>query len=235
MSRQSDGVPIWHDQTEITADGTGMNALAGYTGTGTELNLIAGYTGTTANLNALNNLTATTAELNYITGHILDTSMVEGSGITGLVGGHCEHRVTKVGGLFTTEIFIDLTGLNSGDTSGDVIGKDAAAANCHIGRIVAAVNGTILAGTMVCHELPVTGDIDIDLWYADESSLAQDTAISAATGEVKIVNSGDWAAGDIKNLTAWPAANKYLYLVTGADVADADYTAGRFLITLYGV
>lgn len=146
----------------------------------------------------------------------------------------CEHRVTKVGGLFKTEILIDLTGLNSGGTAGDIIGKDGGTANCHIGQILAAVNGTIIAGRITCHETPAGGDPDVDFWGSiTEATLAQDTAIAAATGESQLINHGDWTAGESAVLTALPAANGYLYMACG-DATDADYTAGIFVVELWG-
>jgi hypothetical protein len=45
----------------------------------------------------------------------------------------------------------------------------------------------------------------------------------------------DWTIDMSRSITAVPAANEYLYLVQGDAVGtDADYTAGKFLIELYG-
>jgi len=162
--------------------------------------------------------------------------MTPGTGISTGTGTVCEHRVTKVGGLYKTEILLDVTGLNDGDTAGDVIGKDGDTANCHIGQITAAVNGTIIAGRVHCLEVPAGGDVDIDIWGSvDEATLAQDTAISAATGEEQLIDHGDWAANEIDELSALPDADGYLYLATGAQGTDQDYTAGIFLIELWGI
>jgi hypothetical protein len=70
--------------------------------------------------------------------------------------------VEKTGTIIKTSILIDLTGLNSGANADDIIG-DAAAVDCHIGRSVAAVNGTLIGGTITCIETPAGGDNDIDL------------------------------------------------------------------------
>lgn len=176
-------------------------------------------------------VTADAAEINQLDGTIL-SDMTEGSGITGAVGGTCEHSVEKIGGLFKTTILIDLTGLNSGGTDGDIIGKNGGTANCHIGQITAARNGTIFAGEMQCLEAPAGGSNDIDLYSATESTGAEDAAISGLA-ETQLVNAGGaWTAALIKVLAAFPAANEYLYL-TG-NTGDATYTAGILKITLWG-
>ena len=179
-------------------------------------------------------ITATAAEINQIDGSIL-SDMTPGTGISTGTGTICEHSVVKVGGIYHTAILLDVTGLNGSGTAGDVIGKDGATANCHIGQITAAVNGTVTAGRMTCLEAPAGGNADIDVYgNVTEATLAQDTAISAATGEAILINHGAWAAGVMDELSALPAADGYLYLVCGA-ATDADFTAGKFLIELWGV
>jgi len=158
--------------------------------------------------------------------------MTEGTGISGATGEICEHSVTKVGGLIKTEILVDLTGLNSGGTAGDIIGKDGETANCHIGQITAAKNGTIIAGRVTCFETPAGGDPDVDIFSAVEATGAQDAAISTLD-ETKLIDHGDWTAEDVDHLSALPAADEYLYLVCG-DATDADYTAGILLIEMWG-
>ena len=177
-------------------------------------------------------VTATSAELNQLDGNIL-SDMTPGTGISSGTGTICEHSVVKVGGIFKTEILIDLTGLNGCGAAGDIIGKDGGTANCHIGQITAAVNGTIIAGWSECHEAPAGGNADINVFSATESTGVQDTAISGLT-QTDLVNCGAHTAGSSDVFTAWPAANQYLYLTTGANT-DADFSAGRLLITFWGV
>jgi len=179
------------------------------------------------------NITATAAEINQLDGTIL-SDMTPGTGISTGTGTICEHSVVKVGGLTKTEILIDLTGLNSGGTANDIIGKDGGTANCHIGQITEAINGTIVAGRVTCFETPTGGDPDVDFYgSADEATGAQDAALSTITGEEKLINHGDWTAGEIAVLTALPDADGYLYMACG-DATDADYTAGIFLVELWG-
>ena len=85
---------------------------------------------------------------------------------------------------------------------------------------------------MRCIETPAGGDTDIDLYVADEGTGVEDGAISSLT-ETQIINGGTQAAGDVDLFSANPAANQYLYLV-GQGGGDATYTAGQFLIELYG-
>ena len=177
--------------------------------------------------------TLTGAELNQLDGNLL-TDMTPGTGISTGTNTICEHSVIKVGGIFKTTILLDMTGLNDGDAADDVIGKDGDTANCHIGEIIAAVNGTIIMGQMTCLELPATGDVDIDLWgTVAEATLAQDVDIATGTGEVICLNAGDWTLNLRQDLTGMPGPG-HLYLVSGSIGTDANYSAGRFLIELWG-
>lgn len=155
-----------------------------------------------------------------------------GTGITAGTGTVHAVSVTRNGSLIETRIFMDLTGLNSGGTAADIIGV-AAAANCHIGQITEAVNGTIVGGYMRCLEVPTGGDPDINLYAADEATGVEDTAITALTNDTILVNSGDLTLASMEVLDAFPAANQYLYLVTG-DATDDTYTAGKIEIVLFG-
>jgi len=161
--------------------------------------------------------------------------IIAGDGILDGTGTLYKASVTTRGNIIYTDILIDLTGLQSSD-AGDIIGK-AGVAECHIGQITAAINGTILGGTMTCLEVPNGGETDIDLYYADAETGAENNAISTATNEVQITNNGDHTIGRVTpflNLII-PPANKYLYLVAGpAGLIEGEYSAGRFLIQMWG-
>jgi len=89
-----------------------------------------------------------------------------GLGITSGTGTVYRSGVVKVGGIITTQILIDLTGLTSADSDLDVIGVEDTTAACHIGRITAARNGTILGGTLKCLEAPASlTDIHLLGWF----------------------------------------------------------------------
>ena len=161
-------------------------------------------------------------------------AMTPGTGISAVAAAIYKSSVVTVGSIIYTEIMIDLTGLNSGQAVADIIGK-AATANCHIGQITAAKNGTIFGGKMTCLEVPAGGDPDVDLWYADEATGVEDTLITDLSNQVQLTNAGDHTIGLVTQFTdtVLPAANKYLYLAGGA-ATKATYTSGKFLIQLVG-
>ena len=154
-----------------------------------------------------------------------------GTGITTGSGTIYRSSVQRVGGIITTRILIDLTGLRS--TGGaDIIGVNGTALVCHIGQITAARNGTILTGSMECFEAPTGGDPDINVHSATEGTGVEDGAIGDLT-ETLLVNAGDATLGSKVYFTAVPAADQFLYLTTGA-ATDADYSAGKLFIELMG-
>ena len=154
-----------------------------------------------------------------------------GTGITTGSGTIYRSSVMQSGGIITTQILIDLTGLKS-TGSGDIIGVNGTSLVCHIGQITAARNGTILTGSMECFEAPAGGDPDINVHSATEGTGVEDGAIGDLT-ETLLVNAGDATLGSKVYFTAVPAADEFLYLTTG-DATDADYTAGKLLIELKG-
>ena len=152
-----------------------------------------------------------------------------GAGIEGTAAVY-ETSVKTENGIVTTSIMIDLTGLQSGGTAGDIIGKNGSGV-AYIARITAADNGTVFGVKMTCFEAPAGGDTDIDLYSATEGTGVEDVAITTLT-ETQIINSGTLALGT----TAFGTdivADQYLYLV-GQGTANAAYTAGRLLIEIYG-
>jgi len=154
-----------------------------------------------------------------------------GTGITTGSGTIYRSSVQRVGGIITTRILIDLTGLRS--TGGaDIIGVNGTALVCHIGQITAARNGTILTGSMECFEAPAGGDPDINVHSATEGTGVEDGAIGDLT-ETLLVNAGDATLGSKVYFTGVPAADQFLYLTTGA-ATDADYSAGKLFIELMG-
>ena len=167
-----------------------------------------------------------------VTGSIglgMGTPAATGAGIEGTAAVY-ETSVSRNNGIVITSIMIDLTGLQSGGTAGDIIGKNGAGV-AYIGRIVASDNGTVFGVRMTCYETPAGGDDDIDLYSATEGTGVEDSAITALT-ETQIINSGALSAGSVVYGTDI-AANQYLYLV-GQGTANAAYTAGRLLIEIFG-
>ena len=158
-----------------------------------------------------------------------------GAGITAGTGTIYQNSVTKAGGIITTRILIDLTGLHSEATDLDIIGVDGSASAAHLGQITAAKNGTILGGIMRCLEAPTGGDPNVALYYATEATGVEDALISSLTETIVFDPAADWTVDMSRSITGMPAADSYLYLVQGdATGTDADYTAGKFLIEFYG-
>jgi hypothetical protein len=161
-------------------------------------------------------------------------TMTCGSGISSGAGTLYNAVVTREGALIKTTIFIDLTGLNS-SAAADIIGKQTTA-NCHLGQITAAVNGTLFKGSYYCLEVPATGEPDIDVYYADEATGTEDAAVTGLTGDtaMKEAAADFTAVGQGFDFITVPPADKYIYLVGSGGGTDATYTAGQFVIELWG-
>lgn len=155
-----------------------------------------------------------------------------GAGITGGTGTIYESVVGLQGTVYTTTIYLDLTGLGSSTTDLDIIGVGASAA--HLGRITTAQCGAIFAGVVTCLEAPATGVTDIDFYSAAEGTGVFDGGIAALTETALVTSGGAWTNGASKGFTASPAASDYLYVVNGAAGTVGTYTAGIFRIQLFG-
>ena len=161
------------------------------------------------------------------------SAMTPGVGITGGTGTVYRSWTRYVGpNTIRTFILMDLTGLNSGGTAGDIIGTNGAGV-AHLGQVTTAINGLVYFGQMTCIETPAGGDTDFDIFAATVATGVEDTAISGLTGQTQLLNAGVQAKGTRTTFTAWPAANAYLYLV-GQGTSNAIYTAGQVLIELEG-
>jgi hypothetical protein len=152
-----------------------------------------------------------------------------GTGISTGVGTICKAHAAINEGVYLVRVLVDLTGLNSGGTANDIIGVNSAS-NCYIARLPAM---TVLGGRMTCLEAPAGGDTDIDLYSALEGTGVEDAAVTGLT-ETLLINAGTQSLGTVTHFAADPAANHYLYLA-GQGTANATYTAGRFLIEIFGV
>jgi len=209
-----------------TATGTALTLSAATASTDTMYAIYLGRALQTS-VPATNSITAAMISSNAV------TTMSAGAGITGGSGTVYKSEVINLGDIIRTTIIIDLTGLNS-SAAGDIIGKQATA-SCHLGQITAAINGTILFGEINCLETPAGGEPDIDVYTATVSTGTEDVAISGLT-ETAVLNTGaDWTlTKDPMAFTTVPPADGYLYLVGSGGGTDATYTAGKFLISLWG-
>jgi len=178
---------------------------------------------------------ATTGTITVTSGNKMVNEAIASAGIEGTAAVYItqverlKSDVTTNVNLVKTTIMIDLTGLRS-TAAGDIIGKDGSGI-AYIARVTTADQGVVFGVTMQCLETPAGGDPDINLHSATEGTGVEDTPISNLT-ETLIINSGDLTAG---SLVAGGdiAADQYLYLTAGA-TTDADYTAGRILLTIFG-
>lgn len=196
--------------------------------------------------NGLNDavLDGNTAALNAAVGNLMQglpgstilgvTATANGAGALG-TGGFVKTHVTREGGLIITRLFVDLTGLSSSTTDLDIIGQGTDPS--FLTQITAAVNGTVVGGTMTCLEVPAGGVTDIDLYVATAATGKFDDAISGLAGQAAVVTSGGaWTLARVLGTSPDAVvANGYLYLTGGAAGTAAAYTAGRILITLFGV
>lgn len=140
--------------------------------------------------------------------------------------------ITRAGDLITTTIVIDLTDLVGSTTDLDIIGKSAVAS--HIGRVTTALNGVIKAGKVTCLEVPTGGADDLDFYSATVATGAENVDVTTLTETVLITSGAAWASGTTKGMTTVPPPNDYIYIVNGEASVPGTFTAGKFVIELYG-
>ena len=181
---------------------------------------------------AISDVTATAAEIIAVADLSAMAVMADGSGFPGASTVY-KSAVVPQGDLILTKIYIDMADTKSTATTLDIIGVHVSNP-AHVGQITAAINGTIVGGEMICLEVPTTGDDDVDLYSATVGTGYYDQIVTDLT-ETKLVEAtGAWTLMERKPLIAYPAANAYLYLVTG-DATAGTYATGKFLIELWGI
>ena len=227
MSRLSGDVIIVRDAaTKLVSDDTAIQSLT--TGiAGSAAGLIDLADGLVADATAMAAL-----RLGY-SGPI---GITKGAGMAG-VDNYETFQRKETTGIIKTEILIEIDGTDSsGDEALDILG-DGTGASAHIGGWDSAW-GTVFAGTMECLQAPTTGEPDIDLGYATESTLAASALMSTGTNViVGLASAGDWTVSRRLAITLFPdTTSPYLYLAQGiTSGTDAgEYAAGIFMITFYG-
>lgn len=209
---------------------TGISGVYENVGTSTSCNFDS-LTATAAEINLVcDGNTATAAEIIAAADVSAQAAKVVPSSVITASAASVQTSVVRKGDIIKTEIALNLTGLKSTATGGDIIGDTGVS---YIAQITAAVNGTIIKGLITCGEVPATGDDDIDLYSATEATGAYDGAIGDLTETALMTAGGALAVGTDKPLTALPAADEYLYLTTG-DTTAGTYSAGKILIELWG-
>ena len=175
----------------------------------------------------------------YVSGNLHHTNpgmVTRGAGA--VTGSAYECRVANVNGEVVTTLLVDLEGMKSKNDEGDVIGI-AGTANSYLMKWETALHGVLYKLEMACIEAPTGGTEDIDLRANSSATATYDTDGNAYTA--LLASGGDWAVGvrkgtDGANGTQTVAANNdYLYLVAGDANTDGVYTAGKYIIKLYGV
>jgi hypothetical protein len=172
-----------------------------------------------------------------------DNRNAAGPGIRDAIVSSTVHRQ---GNKVVTQIAIDLgtskATIASSTTDLDIIGVSGGGA-AYLTQLTPAINGYITYAEMACVELPAGGVTDIDLYIATEGTSTQafDASISDYTETAIITAGGAWALGEVDHYALTPGTafdlgseDKYLYIVGGADGTAADYTAGKYIITLEG-
>ncbi len=156
-----------------------------------------------------------------------------GPGITDAANVIIKSGVQRFGEIIKTTVMFDMTGLKSATTVLDIIGEAVTGDDASLFQIKAAEHGTILMGSMTCLEVPASLD-DIDLYSATVSTGEHEDLVTDLVETALLSAGAAWTLALTRALGAMPAADEYLYLVNGvADTAD-DFTAGRFLLELYG-
>jgi len=211
-----------------------LDKLTRITATASELNIMDGVTSTAAELNILDGVTATAAELNQNDASANAALMTVGAGISDAATAIVKYGISRAGDIITTQILIDITGLQSGAGVGDIFGDPTGAgAASNFGQITTAVNGVVWGGNIRCLETPAGCNVDIDVAQASTGAGVQDANGTALTNYGQLANCGNHAAKAAAIGMGPVTANYYLYLLAGA-ATDVVASAGRFLITLHG-
>lgn len=178
-------------------------------------------------------VTATTADVGTLTVDTISTDAETAEHGAGFIGTAFTPQTRRwvENGVIITQIKFDLTGLASKDTANDVIGLSAGGA-AYLGQNVVATNGVIFKAEIACLETPAGGDNDINVVANASGTLEFDGAggTTYVAGDM-----GDSVAGKSwQNLAPSLTANHYFYLTAGTGDTAAAYTAGMYVLTLYG-
>lgn len=151
--------------------------------------------------------------------------------------------ISKVNGEIVTTIQVSLNGLAcSGTIDKAVIGNMAGTPGAYLTQITTAKNGIVYKAEMMCVETPAGGnnEPDIDLVTSDQNNLRQGFVYDGGgTSKLVISAAADYVAGMRKESAAGEdlsgLVDDYVYLAVGNGAgADGGYSAGKFVIKLYG-
>jgi hypothetical protein len=177
-----------------------------------------------------------------VTGNIAGASSLgvlevggQGAGSVGVGGINRAYKRTENGVIITT-IEVDITGLGcKGGNADDAIGTGTVPA--YIYEMTTAKNGIITEVTMECVEIPAgsgSATVDINLTMNSAGTIDYDEAVS---NDYLFNSDVVFSAAGLKLVNIDPsfATTDFIYLTEGdAAATDGVYTAGQFVITLYG-
>ena len=169
-----------------------------------------------------------------VTGSIennFETVTAPGAGFADAVVGS---NISKINNEIVTTILIDLQqGPIAAESTGLTIGKNGSSADAYITRVTTAKNGVIFKAEMSCIELP-NASKDTNLVFSNSGSLGPG---ENPGGVFTAINAGVFAVGKTAVLTNSATnglTDQYMYLASGSNDGTADYTAGKFILKLYG-
>ena len=161
--------------------------------------------------------------------------------------------ISEVNDIIETKILIDIQGLRTGGSILDIIGNDGATDSCHLGKLTTSLNGYVTNGEMICIETPAGPGNATRIGLRAHTTLTdldQDSDAHNAAGSIKLFDPGlgtPWSTSDANDFQRMAGGfapgnsglhDHYLFLVneyhTSSGVTEADYTAGKFIIRLFG-
>ena len=166
---------------------------------------------------------------------------VAGAGLSS--AGAINTNITKINGIITTTIQIDIDGLTSANcnAAAKVIGNSSGT-NAFITRLTNVTNGIIYKAEVACVETPEGGEPNLDL-VASTNTFGPGTLYTNGTHLAVVSGGGDWQTGKWESGQNTPAGNPvfydglnnmYLGLAVDQNGDKAEYTAGKFVIKLFG-
>jgi len=173
----------------------------------------------------------------------------------GFTSGSQDYSIANINGEIVTTILLSLSSSTGGPLSSNgcnadkkIIGNFSGASNAYMTKLTSAKNGYIYKASMSCIETPTGGEPDIDLVVSSNAN-GQGTTYDGGGGtNIALITVGDdWAQGTYQESSNTPADpsslvftnglnDLYLYIAVGASAGHVQnaYTAGKFVIKLYG-
>ena len=174
----------------------------------------------------------------------------------GAAPGVVSSTVIRSGHEIVTEIAVDLGGgsYTAVATDGDVIAVSASSGTHspgYLAKLDYTENGHIIAVDMTCLETPAGASTNIILVSTGSATAVYDNSVTTTGSPTTLIDpNAAWAVGNFINwstgdaLTAGALAlsgnvggdnSQYLYLANGAGAGAGTYTAGKYVIRLYGI